>query len=120
MRRRVLFIAFFAIVAVLTFTYFRGNTVVPELTFAQAAKVGDTKKKVIVTGVVEPNQVTAEEGTLTFWMHDSAGVVSKVYYDGPDRITSDEITTIRAEKKMISVSGHVCGDRFHTSGITFH
>lgn len=118
--RRVLFIVFFLLVTVGVVWYAASSVEIPQFTFEQAAGVGDSKKKVIVTGKVAEKDVTPEGSAITFYMLDSRGQESKVFYDGQDPVTAEQITAARQAGKNVSVAGHTCGDRFHTSGITIH
>lgn len=120
MNRRIIFTTFFIVFAAAVAWYASANVVIPEYTFDQAATVGDTKKKVIVTGSVAPKEVTPEGKTLTFYMLDAQGKESKVFYDGQEEIPAERIAEVKAKGEKISVAGHTCGDRFHTSGISFH
>lgn len=120
MRRRVLFITFFVLVGGGVLWYAATFVRVPELTFAEAAKIGDSKKKVIVSGKVLAKEVVPEGNALTFYMADSTGSESKVFYDGQDRVAPDDLRRASTAGRKVSISGHHCGDRFHTSGITIH
>lgn len=119
MRRRILFTIFFIALGTTVFWYTNIHLEVPHYSFAGAATIGDARQKVMVTGHVAPKDITADGGTLTFYMIDSTGAESKIFYDGQEQIDRDKINAALAARRTISVSGHSCGDRFHTSGISF-
>lgn len=120
MGRRTLFIIFFAIIVVGTVIYAAVSVDIPEHTFGQAANVGESVKKVIVPGNLLDREVVPEGATLTFYMTDSEGVESKIFYDGQEEIPAAKMADAAKQKRSISVSGHVCGDRFHAKGINLH
>ena len=120
MKRRTIFTVFFILFAGAVAWYASANIVIPEYSFDQAATVGDAKKKVIVTGNVAAKDVVPDGKTLTFYMVDAQGKESKVFYDGQEEIGADRITEAKTNGEKISIAGHTCGDRFHTSGISFH
>jgi len=118
--RRLLFITFFLLVTAGVVWYAASSVEIPQYTFEQAAGVGDSKKKVIVTGKVIEKEVTPNGGSITFYMVDERGQESKIFYDGQDPVSAEQLAAARESGKNISVAGHTCGDRFHTSGITIH
>jgi|GEM_PF-2354017 len=120
MQRRTLFIIFFLVVVVGTVIYAASSVDIPEYTFTQAAGVDESVKKVIVPGSVIEREVVPEGTTLTFYMTDADGTESKVFYDGQEEIPASKVADAAKTNSRISVSGHVCGDRFHAKGISFH
>lgn len=120
MRRRTFFILFFAIVVVGTFIYAATSVKIPEYTFEQASNVDESVKKVIIPGKLVDKEVVPQGTTLTFYMTDAKGVESKVFYDGQEEVAAAKVADAAKGGRGVSVSGHVCGDRFHAKGITLH
>lgn len=115
-------------VFILVFLMFIGGVVwyalayvsVPKMTFAEAANVGDSKKKVMVVGKVLPEgQSAPQEGAITFYMVDGAGAKLKVSLDERDAFTPGQLNNAAKTGSEISVAGHSHGDYFHASNIFF-
>ncbi len=119
MGRRSFFIAFFALLVVATVWYASAVMVLPEYTFAKATQVADSVKTVMVPGTVLDREIVPNGATLTFYMSDADGTESKIFYDGQEGVPSEKLAEAKANRRLISVSGHVCGDRFHAKGIIF-
>lgn len=120
MRRRILFTSLFILLGAAVFWYTNFELGVPRYSFDEAAKIGDSHVKVIVTGTLVEGQIGADAKGLTFYMKDSTGTPSKVFYDGQEKISTAQLESARSAGRSLSVSGHSCGDRFHSSGITIH
>lgn len=120
MKRRTVFVTGAALFLAVVILYAAKFIEVPDLTFAQAAQINDTQRKVMVTGRVLPDRsITPEGGTVTFYMVDGEGRESKIFYDGPDSVDPKALKECAQYGKTISVAGHTCGDRFHISSLYF-
>jgi hypothetical protein len=118
--RRVVFILVFLLFIAGVVWYALAYVSVPTMTFAEAAQVGDSKKKVMVVGTVLPEgQSTPPEGAITFYMVDATGAKLKVSLDERDAFTSGQLNSAAKSKSEISIAGHSHGDYFHASAIFF-
>ena len=120
MRRRILFVLSFAIIAVLATWYGTQTVEIPDLTIQQASAVHDSKKKVVITGSIASDRIDASDGGLSFEMKDATGVSSRVQYDGQDPVTPEQLRALFKQGQTLSVSGHSHGDYFHATGMTLH
>lgn len=118
MKRRTAVILIFLLFAAGVAWYASLNARAPEISFEQAAQVGDSKKKVLVSGRLLDRDIVPEGKSLTFYMVDNLGNESKIFYDGEEEIPHQMLADARKAGRSISVAGHTCGDRFHTSMIT--
>ncbi len=118
MSRRFTVIAAFLCFAAFIGWYAIGFMDIPEETFSRAEIVKDSVKKVIIPGTVVPSRgITPEGSTLTFYMVDTEGKESKVFYDGTDSVAASDLQTASGNGSSISVAGHACGDRFHAKEV---
>lgn len=123
MSRRAIYIGAFLLFVPLVVWYASGFAGVPEVTFSRATQIADSadNSKVLVAGyVVEEEPVAAEGSTLTFYLTDADGVVSKVLYDGTSPIPAEQLEKAKGEKRVVSVAGHACGDKFHAKDVIFN
>jgi hypothetical protein len=119
MTRRIVFICFFLLFGAGVIWYATAFVQVPEMNFAEASKVGDAKKKVMVPGRVRSDRpVTAEGNQLRFEMIDRTGASMPVYYSGEDPVSVDRVKEVAAKSENVSVAGHVDPDYFHASSIS--
>jgi hypothetical protein len=118
--RRALFILVFLLFIAGVVWYALAYVSVPKMTFAEAAQVGDSKKKVMIVGKVLPEgQSTPQEGAITFYMVDGTGTQLKVSLDERDAFTAGQLSSVAKSKSEISIAGHSHGDYFHASSIFF-
>lgn len=118
MQRRLTFVLLFLLFAAGIAWYASTHMTVPESSFTDAAKVGDSKKKILVTGRLAEKEIVPEGKALTFYMVDRDGIESKVFYDGQEEIEAATLADAKNAGRNVSVAGHTCGDRFHVSMIT--
>lgn len=118
MNRRVFYtLAFFALVAAVVWA--ASVTVrIPELTFNEAAQVGDHKTKVMVpTKVVKGRDIIPDGPTVVFYAVDRNGTESKVFVENADKLTASQLSSAAEKGSEIQVAGHMCGDQFKASNV---
>jgi hypothetical protein len=119
MRRAVFILVFLLFIAGVVW-YALAYVSVPKMTFAEAAAVGDAKKKVMIVGKVLPEgQSTPQEGEITFYMVDGTGAKLKVSLEGRDAFTPGQLNSVAKSQSEISIAGHSHGEYFHASDIFF-
>ena len=115
MNRRTWYIAGVILFLPLILWYASRFSDLPEMTFAEAALEEDHTKRVAVNGslVTGANIVENGENSLTFYLVDSDGKKERVFYEGKEQISKDDV----GGAEEISVIGHMCSDgegpRFH-------
>ena len=72
MQRRIFFIAFFLLIATGVVIYGVMKVTVPEMTFAEAVKINDESKKVVLVGKGMNRPVT-DDGAVVFYLTDKTG-----------------------------------------------
>jgi hypothetical protein len=93
--RRAVFILIFLFFSAGVVWYALAYVSVPKMTFAEAAEVNDSKKKVMIIGkVLTEGLSTPHDGAISFTMVDGSG-------------------------SEISIAGQSHGDYFHASSIFF-
>ena len=116
MSRRVVFtVSFLVFVAVIVWLT-SASIRLPELSFNDAAKIGDHKKRVMVaTKVVKDREIASQGASVTFYAVDRNGTESKVLYESADKLTASMLATAAKKGSEVSLAGHVCGDAFKVS-----
>jgi hypothetical protein len=122
MSRRILFISLFALFLGAVIWYASAHVRVPELTFKEAAREaasdeGEKEKKVMIAGKVVNKDISAADGSTTFYMVDKDGTESKVSYDGEDGLTGGQLTKAAEAGSQVSIAGHSHGDYFHAKEV---
>jgi hypothetical protein len=118
MSRRAVFTTAFIVFVGLIVWYASSMIRIPELSFADAAKIEDHKVKVIVpTKVVKGKQITPEGTSVVFFAVDRQGTESKVLFEGSNVLTPSQLSTAAERGSEISIAGHVCGDKFKATEV---
>ena len=116
-RRRIFTTAFIVFVGAIVW-YASSMIRIPELTFDEAAKIGDHKARVMIPSkVIRASDIAPDGSTVTFFVVDRKGVESKVYYEGSDALTPSQLANAAKSGNEISIAGHVCGDQFKASAV---
>lgn len=116
MSRRALFTASFIVFVGAVVWLTSASIRMPELSFNEAAKIGDHKKRVMVaTKVLKDREIKAEGASVTFYAVDKNGTESKVTYEEADNLTASMLASAAKKGAEVSIAGHVCGDGFKVS-----
>lgn len=118
MSRRVIFTTAFIVFVAAIVWYASAWVRIPELSFNEAAKIGDHKTKVMVpTKVVKGRDILPEGESVVFFAIDREGTESKVFVEQADKLTASQLATAAERGSEISIAGHVCGDQFKASNV---
>ncbi|MCC7438896.1 MAG: hypothetical protein IT211_10425 [Armatimonadetes bacterium] len=117
MQRRILFISFFLLLAAGVVIYGVMNVDVPQMTFAEAVKVNDESKKVILVGK-GINRPATEDGAVVFYVTDMDGTEVKVSYDG-EAFDHERLNHALQKGEVVHVAGHAHSDHFHGKELFF-
>lgn len=117
MQRRIFFITFFLLLATGVVIYGIVNVNVPEMTFAEAVKINDESKKVILVGK-GINRPVIDDGAVVFYVTDKAGVQVKVSYDG-EAFDRERLNQALQKEEVLHIAGHAHSDHFHGKELFF-
>jgi hypothetical protein len=119
MSRRTIFTVSFLVFVTAIVWYASSMIRIDELSFNQAAQVGDHKKKVMVaTKVVKDKEISSQgEAAVTFFAIDREGTESKVLFEGSDKLTAGQLSNAAEKGAEISIAGHMCGDQFKATNV---
>jgi hypothetical protein len=118
MSRRAAFTTAFLVFVGVVVWYASSMIRIDELSFNEAAKIGDHKTKVMVaTKVVKGKEIVPQEGSVVFFAVDREGTESKVLFEGSDDLTAGQLASAADKGAEISLAGHVCGDQFKATNV---
>lgn len=117
MQRRIFFIAFFLLIATGVVIYGVMKVTVPEMTFAEAVKINDESKKVVLVGK-GMNRPATDDGAVVFYLTDKTGTTVKVSYDG-EPFDRERLDYALRSQEEVRVAGHAHSDHFHGKEIFF-